>query len=119
MKLFMFIVTFTTTTLFAKPYYSEYVDNDRLGKQYTISFYSDNISDRDEPKIKILEKKYLEYSSSGFDYGYKSNRWHLEKELNALGVTVEVLENSTDHQIEKIPQPLEFHHYNQKSDEKK
>jgi hypothetical protein len=77
------------------------------------------ISEGDEPKIRMLEHKYLEYKKRhGASLGYANDRWHLEQELNALGVHVEVVEHTEYHSTQKNPQPSEFHHYSQEQSEK-
>ena len=101
-----FLLTFSSFVLYSKPYYSEYIENQQ-DKQFIVIFHG-NISNENEPKVKMLEQKYLEYEDGDF-LEYKHMRLPLEKELNALGISVEVIENTDLKRSDKIPHPPEFH----------
>lgn len=84
LKKWLLILCLLPASIYATRYYEECAI-----KEFVIIFYG-NIEPEDEPRVRMLQRKYLEEAESDH-YDLKYLRWGDEQELNALGIDVEVI----------------------------
>lgn len=86
MHVIFFLTLLLPFSMAAKTYYTEYVEGD------SIIIFHGNVEEEDESRIRVLERKYMDQDQLPGDESYR--KWKYEKELEELGISIEVIPNT-------------------------